>query len=60
MSRESSAGIGTGCGLEDRMMGFRFPTEAGTFLFDIISIPALEPTQSPIQWVMEAFPWGVK
>jgi hypothetical protein len=30
-SRDSSVGIATGYGLEDRMIGVRFPTGAGNF-----------------------------
>jgi hypothetical protein len=33
MSRDSSVGIATGYGLEDRMIRVRFPAEAGNFSF---------------------------
>jgi hypothetical protein len=31
MRRDSSVGIATGCGLDDRMIGVRFPAGAGNF-----------------------------
>jgi hypothetical protein len=31
MSRDSSVGIATGYGLDDRMIGIRIPAEAGNF-----------------------------
>jgi hypothetical protein len=49
MSRDSSVGIATGYGLDDQMIGVRFPAGLGIFLLDITSILALRPTQFPIQ-----------
>jgi hypothetical protein len=40
------------------MAGDRFPAEI--FLFLTASIPALGPTQNPIQWIAEALSSGVK
>jgi hypothetical protein len=60
MSRDSSVGIATGYGLDDRMIGVWFPAGLGIFLFDIPSRPALVPTQPPIQWVTRALSLGVK
>jgi hypothetical protein len=37
----------TGYGLDDRVIGVRFPAEAMSFL----SRPAVDPTQPPMQWV---------
>jgi hypothetical protein len=36
------------------------PGRGKIFLFFSSSIPVLEPTQPPIQWVLEALPPGVK
>jgi hypothetical protein len=41
----------TGHGLYNRIIGVRFPAGCGNFLFQIVSRPALGPTQAPIQWV---------
>jgi hypothetical protein len=49
--RDSSVGKPTGYGQDDRMIGVRFPTEGGNFLFDTVSRPALGSTQPPIKWV---------
>jgi hypothetical protein len=57
-SQFGSVRIATGYGLDDRMIGVRFPAGAGIFLFDTMSRPALEPSQPPIEWVKEAFPGG--
>jgi hypothetical protein len=46
-SRNSSVGIATNYGLEDRMIGVRIP--AGIFLFAAAFREAMEPTQPPIQ-----------
>jgi hypothetical protein len=46
-------------GLEDRMIGVRFPV--GIFLFDTVSRLVLGPTQPPLQWVprgKEAVAWS--
>jgi hypothetical protein len=58
MSRDSSVGIATGYGLDDRMIGIRFSARAGNFLFDTISRPAVGPTEPPIQRIPGLFPWG--
>jgi hypothetical protein len=51
-SRDSSVGIATDYGPDDRMIGVRVP--AGTVNFDTVSRQALGPTQLPIQWVRRA------
>jgi hypothetical protein len=51
-------GIATGYGLDDRMIGVRFPPGVGFFLFDTVYRALLGPTQPPIQWVPDRFPWG--
>jgi hypothetical protein len=48
-SRDSSVGIATGYGLDDRRIGVRVPV--GSRIFSTSSIPILGPTQPPIQWV---------
>jgi hypothetical protein len=58
-SRDSSFGIATGYGLNDRVFGVRFPAGAGIFL-DTISRPALGPTQPPIRWVLRALSLSIK
>jgi hypothetical protein len=60
MSRDSSVGIAIGYGLDDRMIGVRFPAGVGIFLFDTMSRPALGPTEPPIQWVLGTLSLGVK
>jgi hypothetical protein len=57
MSRDSSVRIATSYGLNDRMIGVRFPPGAGNFT---VSRPALRPTQPPIQWVPGTLSPGVK
>jgi hypothetical protein len=59
-SRDSSVGIATGYGLDDRMIGVDSRRELGIFLLVIASRPALGPTQPPIQWVLGALSLGVK
>jgi hypothetical protein len=60
-SRDSSVGIGLGYGLDDRGSSVRFPAGAGNFLFTTaVSRTALEPTQPPIQWVLETLSLEVK
>jgi hypothetical protein len=54
MSWDSSVGIATGYGLDDRCSGFRFPAGAWE-LFSTASRPALGLTQPPIQ---RLFPRG--
>jgi hypothetical protein len=57
-SRDSSVGIATGYGLDDRGVGVRVPVGSG--IFSTSSRPALGPTQPPIQWVAGALSPGVK
>jgi hypothetical protein len=57
-SRDSSVCIGTGYGLDDRMIGVRFPS--GAVLFYTVSRPALGPTQPPMQGVPGTLSLGVK
>jgi hypothetical protein len=58
--RDSSDCIATGYGLDDRMIGVRFPAGLGIFLFDTASIPAVRPTQPPIQWISGAISLWIK
>jgi hypothetical protein len=55
VSRDSSVGIATGW-----TAGVRFPAEARGFLYSTPSRPALEPTQSPIQWVSKVLSPALK
>jgi hypothetical protein len=55
--RDSSVGVATGYGLDDRMIGVRFPAGLGIFIFDTASRTALGPTQPPIRGE-GLFPWG--
>jgi len=55
VSSDSSVGIATGYGLDDRMIG-----RLGIFLITIASTPALRPSQPPIQWVPGALSLRVK
>jgi hypothetical protein len=48
-SRDNSVGIDTGQGLDDRMIGVRFPVGMGIFLFDTTSRQTLRPTHPPTQ-----------
>jgi hypothetical protein len=59
-SRDSSVGIVTDHGLDDRGSRVRFPGGLGIFLFTTASRTALGPTQPPIQWVPGALSLGVK
>jgi hypothetical protein len=59
-SRDSSVGIATDYGLDDGMIGVRFPGGLGILLFDIVSRQALGPTQPPIQWIPGALSLGLK
>jgi hypothetical protein len=59
-SRGSSVSIATDYGLDNRMIGVRIPAGLGIFLSDNASIPALGPTQSPIQWVPGSLSLGVE
>jgi hypothetical protein len=58
-SRDSSVGIVTAYGLNDRGVGVRVSIGSRIFSFFCISRPALRPTQPPIEWV-PGFPRGVK
>jgi hypothetical protein len=58
-SRDSSVGIATGYGLDDRGVGARVPV-GSNFIFSTSSRPALRFTQPPIQWVPGALSTGVK
>jgi hypothetical protein len=57
-SRDSSVGIATGYGLDDR--GFESQQRLRIFLFTTVSRPALGPTQPLIQWVPGVLSLGVK
>jgi hypothetical protein len=48
--RDSSVGIATGCGLDDRMIGIRFPTEAGNFSlrYRVQIGPGVHPASNPM------------
>jgi hypothetical protein len=59
-SRDSSVGIATGYGLDDRGVGILSPGRGKNFLFSTLSRLALGPTQSPIQWVPGIISPGVK
>jgi hypothetical protein len=60
-SRDSSVGIGTRLtGWTIGVLRFDSRRELGIFLFTTASIPALGPTQPPIQWVSRALYLGVK
>jgi hypothetical protein len=52
----SSVGIATDYGLDHRVSGVRFPAGLEIFLFSTASRPALEPTQTPSQWVPRVSP----
>jgi hypothetical protein len=60
MSRDSSVGIATGYGLDDREFGVRVPV--GSRIFSCSRRPdrALGSTQPPIQWVPGALSSGGK
>jgi hypothetical protein len=57
-SRDSSVGVATDYGLDDRRVGVRVPV--GSRIFSTSSRPALGPTQPPVQWVLGALSPGVK
>jgi hypothetical protein len=54
---DNSVGITLGYGLNDER--FEAQEMLGIFLFTTVFRTALEPTQSPIQWVLEALSLGV-
>jgi hypothetical protein len=56
--RWTSVSIATGYGLDDRMVGIRFPEGTGNFFFDIKSRMALGLNMLPR--VPGNFIWGVK
>jgi hypothetical protein len=60
MSRDSSFGIATGYGADDRVIGFRFPAGLGNFLFTTASRTAQWPIQPPTEWVPDALSLGLK
>jgi hypothetical protein len=55
-----TTGTATGYGLDDRLIGVRFPAGVGNFFSDTMTKPALGPTQPPLQWVPGALSLGVK
>jgi hypothetical protein len=59
-SRDSSVGIATGYGLDDRRAGVPVPGGSKYFHFSISSRPALGSTQPPIKWVRGGPFQGVK
>jgi hypothetical protein len=58
MSRDSSVGIVTGYGLDDRGGGSLSPGRVNNFHFSISSRPALGSIQPPIKWVPGALSRG--
>jgi hypothetical protein len=59
-SRDSSVGIATGYGLDDRGWGVRFPARDGNFYLLHRVQNGSGPTQPPVQWVQGALSSGVK
>jgi hypothetical protein len=59
-SRDSSVGIATGYGLDDRGVGARVPIGSRIFSSPRRKRPVLGPNQPPIQWVPGAISPGVK
>jgi hypothetical protein len=59
-SRDSSVGIATIYGLDDREVGIKSPSRIKNFLFSKSSRLALRSTQSPIKSVPGALSPGVK
>jgi hypothetical protein len=57
-SRDSSVGMASGHGLEDRGVRVRIPE--GSRIFSMSSRPVLGSTQPPIQWIPGAISPGVK
>jgi hypothetical protein len=57
-SRDSSVGIATDYGLDDRMIGDRIPAGLGIFLFDTVSRPSQGPSSLLFNGYRELFPWG--
>jgi hypothetical protein len=59
-SLDSVVGIATSYGVDDQGVGVRVTVGSRIFLFSKSSIPALRPTQPPIQWVPGVLSLGVK
>jgi hypothetical protein len=59
-SRGRSVSIVSDYGLDDRVIGVRFPADAAEFSSSLCARPALGPTQPPILWVPRALTPGVK
>jgi hypothetical protein len=54
-SWDSTVGIATGYGLDDRGVKVKSPGRVKNFYFSALSKPTLGPTQPPIQWVPGSF-----
>jgi hypothetical protein len=59
-NRDSTVGIATGYGVDDRGVGVRVPDRVKNFQFSTSSRPTPGPTQPPIQWVLGALSPEVK
>jgi hypothetical protein len=57
MSRGSSVGIATGCGLDSQGS---IPGKGKIFLVSTASTPALGPTQPPTEWLPRTFSPGLR
>jgi hypothetical protein len=57
-TRQSAVGIATGYELDDRGVGLPSAGKGKNFLFSTSPRPALESTQTPIEWVPGLFPGG--
>jgi hypothetical protein len=57
---KSPVAIVAGYGLDDRGVEVRVSVTAKTILLSMSSRPVLEPTQTPVQWVVGALSEGVK
>jgi hypothetical protein len=60
MSRDSTVGIATVYGLDDKRGQISSPDRVKNFLFSTSSRPVLGSTQPPVQWVPGAVSHGVK
>jgi hypothetical protein len=58
MEPDSSVGIATGYGLDDKGGGSSSPNKVNNFYFSISSRPALGSTQPPVKWVPGALSRG--
>jgi hypothetical protein len=56
----SSVIVEPGYRLDDQAIEVRSPAEARVFPLTSVSLPALGPTQPPVQWVLEVLSSGVK